>query len=1029
MTRRPLFAIGVLMVMVGWSGCRSSPEPEMLFAEAEDLRLVYEKEASQAAIAKYRDALAHWKHRGDSRRATRAGQRIGATHEQLGQLAESVQGYVEALSVSQQSQDRLLESEIRSDLGMAHARLSHFDEASSECRTALDLAKQLSGAREEARALNCLGELDYHRGDSQGGIAFYRRAATLWITQNDLLGRAETLLFLGSAHSDLNELDTASRYLSEARSLWTELGNRRGQALTDLALASLRRQGARLRYVPGTNQDAAHHLAILRDRFRAAGDAVWEGAALSTLAYVYEEMGDSRNALRHWEAASKLFETSGLQMAALEMSIKIGTGYLASDISAALDWFEKARALSEASGNQHMHSWALRFIGVAHLAAADPTKAVGYLERSLDILRSIEDPLFRVRTLADAGKAHRALGNRSRAIAYFNEALKLSQSVGDRGAEARALFELAQVSAGPNDLDVVRDHVESALTIAESIRTEIESRELRVSYLASVHQFHELHMDVLMRQHKVRPGDGLAAKAFEASERARARSLLDSLAESGVDLRAGVDPDLLKREQVLKKAFDDWAERNRRLSDGPTRKAEAQRLADEYRDLEDRYNQIQAEIRSRSPRYAALTRPQPLSLAEIQRQVLDGDTVLLEYALGDERSYLWAVSNRDHASYELAPRAEIERAAQRVYERLTARLVVDGDLRDRRPVVEKADVEYWNEARRLSEMLLGPVAKKLAGKRILVVTDGMLQYLPFAALPVPGVRDAIVPMLVEHEIVNLPSASVLAVLRRESAARARPTKAVAVLADPVFESDDPRLRERTHPGQPGEQASGRAARPDTNGGMNRAVGGLGFLHDGTVTVTVPRLASTRQEADAIVAAAPTGMALRKIDFDASRATAMSPELAQYRIVHFATHGVFDNENPGLSGVVLSMYDEQGRARDGFLRLHDIYGLQLPAELIVLSACNTALGKQVKGEGLMGMVRGFLYAGARRVVASLWKVDDEATAELMKHFYIEMLKQNRSPAAALRQAQLAMWQQNRWRPPFYWAAFGLQGEWQ
>jgi CHAT domain-containing protein len=156
---------------------------------------------------------------------------------------------------------------------------------------------------------------------------------------------------------------------------------------------------------------------------------------------------------------------------------------------------------------------------------------------------------------------------------------------------------------------------------------------------------------------------------------------------------------------------------------------------------------------------------------------------------------------------------------------------------------------------------------------------------------------------------------------------------------------------------------------------------------------------------------------------------MSPELAEYRVVHFATHGVLDNENPGLSGLILSLFDERGRPQDGFLRLHDIYSLNLPADLVVLSACDTALGKPLRGEGLMGLVRGFFYAGALRVVASLWKVDDEATGELMSRFYVEMLDEGRSPAAALRQAQLALWRDGRWQDPYYWAAFILQGEWQ
>ena len=375
-------------------------------------------------------------------------------------------------------------------------------------------------------------------------------------------------------------------------------------------------------------------------------------------------------------------------------------------------------------------------------------------------------------------------------------------------------------------------------------------------------------------------------------------------------------------------------------------------------------------------------------------------TLLLEYALGEERSYLWAVSRDGLASYELPPRAEIEAAARRAYDALTARVRARGEPRDRGAEIARADGAYGSEAQRLSEWLLGPVRKEMAGKRLLVVADGVLQYVPFAALPLPGRAGEAVPVIVEHEVVSLPSASALAVLRRQTRGRTPPPKAVAVLADPVFEPDDPRLR----------SAPRSAAR--------LPAGSRGY----------PRLAATRQEADAIVAMAPPGMALRAVGFEASRATALRPDLAGYRIVHFATHGVFDNENPGLSGVVLSRYDEQGRAEDGVLRLHDIYGLDLPADLVVLSACSTALGRPVQGEGLVGIVRGFLYAGAKGVVASLWKVDDDATGELMKGLYRGMLQEGRSPAAALREAQVALWRQERRRAPYYWAAFVLQGEW-
>jgi CHAT domain-containing protein len=188
-----------------------------------------------------------------------------------------------------------------------------------------------------------------------------------------------------------------------------------------------------------------------------------------------------------------------------------------------------------------------------------------------------------------------------------------------------------------------------------------------------------------------------------------------------------------------------------------------------------------------------------------------------------------------------------------------------------------------------------------------------------------------------------------------------------------------------------------------------------------------RLPSSREEAEAILAAAPEGQAFTATDFKANKAILESPEMSQHGILHFATHAVLNSEHPELSGIVLSLVDEQGRAQDGFLRLHDIYNLNLPAELVVLSACQTALGKEVKGEGLLGLTRGFMYSGAKRVMASLWKVDDGATAEFMREFYQGIFKRGLKPAAALRAAQIEMRKKRQWRFPYYWAAFVLQGE--
>ena len=413
-------------------------------------------------------------------------------------------------------------------------------------------------------------------------------------------------------------------------------------------------------------------------------------------------------------------------------------------------------------------------------------------------------------------------------------------------------------------------------------------------------------------------------------------------------------------------------------------------------------------------------------MREIQ-QLLDKDTLLLEYSLGEDRSYLWAVTPSSITGFELPKRAEIETAAQKFYNLVTRN--------------ENKELKAQAEAgAALSQLLLAPVADQLAQKRLVFVSDGVLQYVPFAALPIRMAKgefraistttksrsrppaDDYQPLIAKHEIVQLPSASVLGVLRQETAGRTPATKAVAVMADPVFQSADPRVKRNTPPpGNGTETATIKSDESYLQLEVKRSAWESG-LQD------LQRLPYSRSEAKTIVAMTPRGQSLKALDFDASRATITGGKIRDYRIVHFATHGLLNTVHPELSGVVLSLVDEGGRPQNGFLRLHEIYDLKLPAELVVLSGCQTALGKQIKGEGLVGLTRGFMYAGARRIVVSLWDITDEATAELMKRFYQAMLKKGMRPAAALRTAQLAMWKNKWWSSPYYWAGFTIQGEW-
>jgi CHAT domain-containing protein len=303
--------------------------------------------------------------------------------------------------------------------------------------------------------------------------------------------------------------------------------------------------------------------------------------------------------------------------------------------------------------------------------------------------------------------------------------------------------------------------------------------------------------------------------------------------------------------------------------------------------------------------------------------------------------------------------------------------------------VDRENAEFQQASAALSQMLLGPVESQLGTKRLLIVSDGALQYIPFDALPVRDwdaanktdvstrTRTPMVPLIARHEIVSLPSASVLGVLRRETVGRKPASKEVAVLADPVFDQNDPRI------GKGANVRRADAAREKDTAAYQADV--IRSASESGLEDLV-RLRFSRQEAEASTRLAPEGKKLTALDFAASRERATSTDLGQYRIVHFATHGLINSQHPELSGLVLSLVDKEGKPQNGFLRLHEIFNLHLEADLVVLSACQTALGKEIQGEGLIGLTRGFMYAGAPRVVASLWRVDDRATANLMRLFY-------------------------------------------
>jgi hypothetical protein len=359
----------------------------------------------------------------------------------------------------------------------------------------------------------------------------------------------------------------------------------------------------------------------------------------------------------------------------------------------------------------------------------------------LAIWREVTDRDEEASALANIGSAYDALGERREAQSYYDQALDLSRAAGDRRGEAETLYRMARLARDGGQFINARARIEAALDLTESLRADVADPQMRASYLASKQTYYQFYTDLLMQWHQRQPSERFNATALEASERARARSLLDLLTEAGADIRHGVEPDLLQRERSLRQRLNTQEQVRLRLLGEKPEPAQIKAVERELNDLLRQYQEVQGQIRVKSPRYAALMQPQPLGLQQIQQQVLDEDTILLEYALGQERSYLWAVTPTAISSFEMPRRAEIEAAARRFYELITARKPVRFEMQEKRQArVARADADYPAAAMALSRMLLGPVAGQLGKKRLLIVADGALHYVPFGALPAPDSR-------------------------------------------------------------------------------------------------------------------------------------------------------------------------------------------------------------------------------------------------------------------------------------------------
>ncbi|HJR07060.1 MAG TPA: CHAT domain-containing tetratricopeptide repeat protein [Pyrinomonadaceae bacterium] len=673
---------------------------------------------------------------------------------------------------------------------------------------------------------------------------------------------------------------------------------------------------------------------------------------------------------------------------------------------------------------------------------------------------------FRVAANTSLGDVALKQGDTKAALKFFTDAAKGAQAdkrldlqwPAQRGiGKANLLIAAQQTDAAKRakPLQEAFAAYRAALQTIETIRQgSLRADEARTTFLATTRDVFDEASGALAAAalasatNKSAPLEGqslaYAAEAFRVVEQGRARSLLDMLSETGTTITEGVSPELLQRKRENLERQQEIAQQITGVSltgEPPTEGVD--KLEEQLETLSVEYDSLENQIRASSPRYGALTSAQPLTLAEVQQKVLDADTVLLEYSLGSDQSYLWAVTTSGVTLHQLPARDKLDAMAMALRDRIVPQSLRRALLDTGAPTrgltearglalsnnATTANVAAFAEASNvLYQNTVAPVAASLTNKRLLVVADGALNYVPFEALvteTVAGGDYSTLAYLVKtNEVGYAPSASVIAAIRQQSAnaAGAAQTGGLLVVADPVFDAKDARLK-GPQAAQEGEMLAVDSAVADITGASSAAPAA------GASNFKLARLNGTREEAQQIAALARTSGLSPDIwlDLDASEARVKETDVSKYRILHVATHGLLNTERPQFTGVVLSLVGN--REGDGFLRTDEIFNLRLGSPLVMLSACETGLGKERRGEGVIGLTRAFMYAGAPTVGVSLWSVSDKSTAELMTDFYKRLLtKQSATPQAAMRASQIAMITAKKNSAPFYWAPFVLVGDW-
>ncbi|HEY0462439.1 MAG TPA: CHAT domain-containing protein [Pyrinomonadaceae bacterium] len=869
-------------------------------------------------------------------------------------------------------------------------------------KQALSLSRNGNSAKAQAYALFSSGMYEYYHGKLRNATVSFEQANGFAQQTQDIYLMSQVLYYVSYSYLREGNPSNAVDKMNLALRQCEEYNYQRGKALSYFGIGYLS-------YFLNEKQKALDIFKKSVSLFPADFEWLEKARTYNVIGQIYMDLGEFELAEKNVLQAIEDYEKVDYLFGKVLTLINLAEIYASrADFIKARKTYDTATELSLKIGDKFRLAIIKEGVGNIEFRENNYDNAI---KNYLEALRTYNEIGVKIPEIENLlGNVYVKKKDPKTARSYYNSALQTTEQTRDFFQLSENLFDLSKLEAQESNLEPAINQIKQSLDLTETVYSDIFNSKLKSAFFSSVFDRYEHYINLLMKMHARMPDKDYSIQALQAAEKSRARAMLEKISLSEANVIKDADVEIVKREKEIRVVLNRKADELTDLLSQNAEKSETEKLIVEIRELENELETIKARLKEQSPIYSAIKNPAPFDVADFQQNILDDNSLLLEFSFGKEESYLWLVSKTEVSAYRLPPREEIESSIETLRALLQERELKPGEsIEDYQRRIGEAEIKYLQKSKELSSLLFGQIAEKMIKKRLIIVPDGELYFFPVAALPLPD-SDSDEPILLNNETVYEPSAQTLAVLdksRRQSAA----TKNLLVFSDPVFSRDDARFSPENRP-------------IDTKAAETVQTEKFRFV-DSLNNLT--RLAASKDESETIIKTLGASPADNYSGFRATRENLLNLKTEDYKILHFATHGFVKEEHPELSGIVLSRFDEKGQKLDEFFRIQDIYALNLNADLVVLSACETGIGKQIKGEGLMSLNNAFLQTGAKSVMASLWKVEDGATLELMKNFYGTLADQHLTPSEALRRAQMKLRENPQYKSPFYWAAFTMQGD--